>query len=142
MNNESVGKKIVEALKKQAETMDMEESVDNTLFEEVSNETISNDIFAEESVYTETPAPVKQNFFDDIEEEKELPERIRKRFAKDVTEWTKREAKGKLTGNGFFDNTTDKYIFTHKKTDGMLITVCSDKETTDFLYYHLPYPCN
>lgn len=78
----------------------------------------------------------------DIEEDKELPERIRKRFANNVTEWTKKEAKGKLTGNGFFDNTPDKYIYTHKKTDGMLITVCSNKDTADFLYYHLPYPCN
>ena len=35
MNNESVGKKIVEALKKQAENMDMEEqNIDTTLFDE------------------------------------------------------------------------------------------------------------
>ena len=35
MNNESVGKKIVEALKKQAENMDMDEqTVDTSLFEE------------------------------------------------------------------------------------------------------------
>ena len=34
MNNESVGKKIVEALKKQAENMDMESSIDNSLFED------------------------------------------------------------------------------------------------------------
>ncbi len=85
---------------------------------------------------SETPVGV------DIEEDKKLPEKIRRRFAKDVLEWTKREAKGKLTGNGFFDATPDKYVYTHKKTDGMLITVCSDKEYFDFLYYHLPYPCN
>lgn len=72
MNNESVGKKIVEALKKQAETMDMEETIDNTLFEDSSNEAISNDIFAEEAVYTETVAPATQNFFDDIEDEKDV----------------------------------------------------------------------
>ena len=38
MNNESVGKKIVEALKKQAESMDMNESVDTSLFEETQKE--------------------------------------------------------------------------------------------------------
>ncbi len=38
MNNESVGKKIVEALKKQAENMDMNENVDTSLFEAPAND--------------------------------------------------------------------------------------------------------
>ena len=73
MNNESVGKKIVEALKKQAESMDMEGSVDNSLFEESSIESsladtltpANNDFFADSVV---TP---KSNFFDDVEESSE-----------------------------------------------------------------------
>ena len=59
-NNESVGKKIVEALKKQAENMDMQEEQMNDF------SSASDDIFAE---------PVKPakttNFFDDVEEEKD-----------------------------------------------------------------------
>ncbi len=73
MNNESVGKKIVEALKKQAENMDMNENVDTSLFEAPANDDFmssmetpkNDDIFAE---------PVKDKsagFFDDIEDEKE-----------------------------------------------------------------------
>ena len=68
-NNESVGKKIVEALKKQAENMDAETE---DLFasapanDDIFSSQASDDIFAE---------PVKQvkntNFFDDIEEEKD-----------------------------------------------------------------------
>lgn len=65
MSNESVGKKIVEALKKQAENMDMEET-SSLLFDEptsISESLLQDDIFAE-------PAkPTKSNFFDDIEEE-------------------------------------------------------------------------
>ena len=67
-NNESVGKKIVEALKKQAENMD---NVDDALFdvsgddaEAVDNENSQDDIFAE------LPAKAKSNgFFDDVEDE-------------------------------------------------------------------------
>ena len=72
MNNESVGKKIVEALKKQAESMDIEETADTSLFEEPVTETLEEesfdavtDIFAEPTV-TSTP-----NFFDDVEDVKE-----------------------------------------------------------------------
>ena len=73
MNNESVGKKIVEALKKQAENIDMQET--SELFEEetVKEEVISdvfemnNDIFAEPEETTAT-----SSFFDDIEEEKDV----------------------------------------------------------------------
>ena len=43
MNNESVGKKIVEALKKQAESMDIEETVDTSLFEEPIAETLEEE---------------------------------------------------------------------------------------------------
>lgn len=73
MNNESVGKKIVEALKRQAENMDMNENADSSLFEAPANddflggmETQKNDDIFSEPV-KETPA----GFFDDIEEEKE-----------------------------------------------------------------------
>ena len=72
MNNESVGKKIVEALKKQAENIDAEENTSSSLFETSLEETTTtleesepliNDIFADE------PAPKKTtNFFDDVEE--------------------------------------------------------------------------
>ena len=63
MNNESVGKKIVEALKKQAENIDMEESVDTSLFDEPETPTEKEDIFAEE--------PETVDFFGEIEEEKD-----------------------------------------------------------------------
>ena len=75
-NNESVGKKIVEALKKQAEEL---ETTDNSLFEEDTNLNItedkeddifsssgSDDIFAESKETTKT-----SNFFDDVEEDKD-----------------------------------------------------------------------
>ena len=68
MNNESVGKKIVEALKKQAENIEMEDTLDVSLFddkEEVSP--ASDDIFADE------PAKEPVNFFDDVEEKEEEP---------------------------------------------------------------------
>ena len=71
MNNESVGKKIVEALKKQAESIDIAESVDSSLFEEPATETetveiSNNDFFAEPSNDTNI------SFFEDFEEEKEI----------------------------------------------------------------------
>ena len=65
MNNESVGKKIVEALKKQAENIDMEESVDTSLFEEEEAPAETEDIFAEE--------PEVSDFFSEPEEVKEEP---------------------------------------------------------------------
>lgn len=66
MSNESVGKKIVEALKKQAESIDIqEETAASSLFEEPVSEP-ADDFFAEP-----VNKPVKTNFFDDIEEEKE-----------------------------------------------------------------------
>ena len=72
MNNESVGKKIVEALKKQAESMDMEESADSSLFEETTVEEPSSDIFASnDDIFAEPVAQAKPSFFDDVEEDKE-----------------------------------------------------------------------
>jgi len=69
-NNESVGKKIVEALKKQAENMDVE---DNSVF---ANEPVTNpmneDIFSSSTgdIFAEPARPSKPtNFFDDTEEE-------------------------------------------------------------------------
>ena len=70
-NNESVGKKIVEALKKQAENMDVIENEQENFItapmaepEDIfSTETLNNDIFAE------TPAVNKSTgFFDDLED--------------------------------------------------------------------------
>ena len=68
MNNESVGKKIVEALKKQAENIELEDSLDSSLFED-KEETVevSDDIFADE------PAKDTSDFFSDIEEKKDEP---------------------------------------------------------------------
>ena len=69
MNNESVGKKIVEALKKQAENMDMEEqAVDSSLFDEPEEKNLSNDIFADDNFLSEPVVQNTSNFFDDIEE--------------------------------------------------------------------------
>lgn len=72
MNNDSVGKKIVEALKKQAESMDMEDSK-SSLFEDSISETSSDDVFrASNGIFAEPVASAgKTNFFDDIEEENE-----------------------------------------------------------------------
>lgn len=77
----------------------------------------------------------------DIEFDKPLPIRIRKRFADNVLEWTEKEAKGKVTGNGFFDKSNDEYVYTSKKTDGYIITVCSTKKFDKFIEYDLPFPC-
>lgn len=68
MNNESVGKKIVEALKKQAESIDIQEETPAMSFEEQSiEEPVIDDFFAE----PEAPVQKQSSFFDDIEEEKE-----------------------------------------------------------------------
>ena len=72
-NNESVGKKIVEALKKQAENMDTQEEISSEAFveptipasEDIFASSASDDIFAE----TESKTQQKSNFFDDIEED-------------------------------------------------------------------------
>ena len=72
-NNESVGKKIVEALKKQAENMDFEEETSSNEFEAVTNP-MNDDIFASSSddIFAEPVKPAKSvNFFDDVEEEKD-----------------------------------------------------------------------
>ena len=77
----------------------------------------------------------------DIEQERQLSAPFRKRFARDILEWTKKEAKGKLTGKGFFDESPlECYVFTHQKTDGYIVTVCSDRKFDELLYYHLPMP--
>ena len=69
MNNESVGKKIVEALKKQAESMDMEDSSENTLFDNVAVETSFDEpIATNNDFFADSISAPKTNFFDDIEE--------------------------------------------------------------------------
>ncbi len=75
-NNESVGKKIVEALKKQAENMDIQEDVQMDSFDStpVTNP-MSDDIFASSSAddfFAEPAKPAKSvSFFDDVEEDKD-----------------------------------------------------------------------
>ena len=72
MNNESVGKKIVEALKKQAESMDIQEEA-TELFAEPEVESESADLFgANDDIFADPQAPAKVNFFDDIEEKEPL----------------------------------------------------------------------
>jgi len=72
MNNESVGKKIVEALKRQAENMDMEETVDKSLFEDSTTDIVSTEKFeTKEDFFAEPDMPAKSNFFDDIEANKD-----------------------------------------------------------------------
>lgn len=71
-NNESVGKKIVEALKKQAENIDLTE--DNSFNNVSANNSVNDDIFAQPSddIFAEPAKPAKTtNFFDDVEEEKD-----------------------------------------------------------------------
>ena len=70
MNNESVGKKIIEALKKQAENMDIQE--DNTgLFDEPKAEIQEEGFVIEEDIFAEPEDQVQTSFFDEVEEEKE-----------------------------------------------------------------------
>ena len=69
MNNESVGKKIVEALKKQAESMDMEDSNESTLFDNVAVETSFDEpIATNNDFFADSISAPKTNFFDDVEE--------------------------------------------------------------------------
>ncbi len=73
MNNESVGKKIVEALKKQAENMDLEDNNATALFEDVAASSAGeNTIFdANDDIFATSAPSKKQQFFDDIEESKD-----------------------------------------------------------------------
>ena len=70
MNSESVGKKIVEALKKKAENIDMEETLDASLFDEPAKEVEVEESFTmQEDIFAEPEAAASTNFFDDVEEE-------------------------------------------------------------------------
>ena len=75
MNTESVGKKIVEALKKQAENIEMDDSIDSSLFEEpIVEEKVEEDFVVSEDIFAEpeaAPATTSTNFFEDVEEEKD-----------------------------------------------------------------------
>ena len=73
MNNESVGKKIVEALKKKAEIIDTPADTEVFAFDEVEAEPVNPaDVFAvNDDIFTETEEPVRNSFFDDVEETKE-----------------------------------------------------------------------
>ena len=71
MNNESVGKKIVEALKRQAELNDMQETTEVLSFEEPVKEVEEVFETVQEDIFAEPVAPAQNSFFDDIEEEKE-----------------------------------------------------------------------
>lgn len=69
MNNESVGKKIVEALKKQAENIELDSSSDLSLFEDTT-EAVSEPIFeSENNLFAEQQPATKSNFFDDVDNE-------------------------------------------------------------------------
>lgn len=72
MNNESVGKKIVEALKKQAENIDFSDNIETPVFEKQITENVQDNIMnINDDIFAE---PTKQeknmSFFDDIDEEK------------------------------------------------------------------------
>lgn len=72
MNNESVGKKIVEALKKQAENIDFSDNIETPVFEKQITENVQDNIMnINDDIFTE-PAKQEKNmsFFDDIDEEK------------------------------------------------------------------------
>ena len=71
LNNESVGKKIVEALKKQAESIDIPEETESVSFNEEPVST-PQDFNTKEDFFSEpTQNDKTSSFFDDIEEEKE-----------------------------------------------------------------------
>lgn len=71
LNNESVGKKIVEALKKQAESIDIPEETESVSFNEEPVST-PQDFNTKEDFFSEPAQNDKtSSFFDDIEEEKE-----------------------------------------------------------------------
>lgn len=72
-NNESVGKKIVEALKKQAENMDIQDDLNYESTPVTNPMNNSDDIFSSsDDIFAEPAKPAKTtNFFDDIEEEKD-----------------------------------------------------------------------
>ena len=74
-SNESVGKKIVEALKKQAESMDIQDTSDVSFDATPVSNSANNDIFASSStddIFAEPVKPKKStNFFDDITEDKD-----------------------------------------------------------------------
>ncbi|MDO5307223.1 MAG: hypothetical protein Q4E83_05645 [bacterium] len=72
MNNESVGKKIVEALKKQAENIDFSDNIETPVFEKQITENVQDNIMnINDDIFAE-PAKQEKNmsFFDDINEEK------------------------------------------------------------------------
>ena len=71
-NNESVGKKIVEALKKQAESMDIQDNQDISFDSAPVTNPINDDIFTSSSsddIFAEPVKPQKTtNFFDDVDD--------------------------------------------------------------------------
>lgn len=76
-SNESVGKKIVEALKKQAENMDIEDNSSFNSIDDSSDVSSNDDIFASnDDIFAEPVRPAKQekvsNFFDDVEDDKDI----------------------------------------------------------------------
>lgn len=66
--NDSVGKKIVEALKKQAESIDISDTQDLKLFEEPAKGSVSTEMFeSNDDIFNGTPVASKTNFFDEID---------------------------------------------------------------------------
>ena len=68
-NNESVGRKIVEALKKQAENLEVSENIDFNKPEEITSSN-NEDVFGSESsdIFAEPVKKPSSSFFDDVEE--------------------------------------------------------------------------
>ena len=68
-NNESVGRKIVEALKKQAENLEVSENIDFNKPEEITSSN-NEDVFGSESndIFAEPVKKSSSSFFDDVEE--------------------------------------------------------------------------
>ena len=68
MNNESVGKKIVEALKRQAELNEIQDTTEVLSFDEPISEVEEVFETVDEDVFAEPVAATKTSFFDDVEE--------------------------------------------------------------------------
>ena len=73
-NNDSVGKKIVEALKKQAENMDIQTEQADLFKEDVAVSASNDDIFASSNdIFAEPEKEEKaSSFFDDVEESNDM----------------------------------------------------------------------
>ena len=76
----------------------------------------------------------------DIEEKSRVTAMISRRFldGKGVEEWTRREAKGKFTGNGFTESAEPNAVYTDYDFEDYHITVCAAEKTGDIVRVTLP----